>query len=181
METDEALMLEVQAGSRDALEALFVRYREPLYGFFRRRLNVGARAEDLTQETFLAVLRGRARYQPRAAVRTYLYGIAMNLLHAERRRSGKHVNLSHSYQEGSSKSASGDSRESAFWVQQGLGKLDGTEREIIMLREYEQLTYAEIAELLRLPINTVRSRLFRARTALKEILEPQETVSRKEA
>jgi RNA polymerase sigma-70 factor, ECF subfamily len=60
-----------------------------------------------------------------------------------------------------------------LWVQQALEKLDSGEREILMLREYEQLNYAEIAELLRLPVNTVRSRLFRARMELKSFLEPK--------
>src|SRR5438876_5021144 len=86
MITDEALMLEFGQGSREAFEELFARYRDPLHGFFRRRLESRERAEDLTQETFLAVLRATARYQPRALVRTYLYGIAFNLLSAERRK-----------------------------------------------------------------------------------------------
>jgi DNA-directed RNA polymerase specialized sigma24 family protein len=51
-----------------------------------------------------------------------------------------------------------------------VGKLERTDREILLLREFEQLTYAEIAELLSLPVNTVRSRLFRARTALHNLL-----------
>jgi DNA-directed RNA polymerase specialized sigma24 family protein len=57
-------------------------------------------------------------------------------------------------------------------VREGLQKLDDTEREILMLREYEQLSYGEIAEVLQMPLNTVRSRLFRARMALKEHLAP---------
>jgi len=48
--------------------------------------------------------------------------------------------------------------------------MDSDAREVLLLREYEQLSYAEIATLLRLPVNTVRSRLFRARMALKELL-----------
>jgi len=86
MISDEALMLAFQRGANDAFEELFARYREPLYGFFRRRLESKGRAEDLTQETFLAVIRGAARYEPRALVRTYLYGIALKLLAAERRK-----------------------------------------------------------------------------------------------
>ena len=86
MVTDEALMLEFQRGSRAAFDELFARHRQALYGYFRRRLDRRERAEDLTQETFLAVIRNVSRYQPRALVRTYLYGIAMNLLSAERRR-----------------------------------------------------------------------------------------------
>src|SRR6185437_13398645 len=80
------LMLQFQGGSRAAFEELFARYRKPLYGFFGRRLNNPERAEDLTQETFLAVIRAASRYEPRALVRTYLYGIALKLLAAERRR-----------------------------------------------------------------------------------------------
>ena len=57
MTSDEALMLEFQGGSRAAFEELFARYREPLYGFFGRRLNNPERAEDLAQETFRWALR----------------------------------------------------------------------------------------------------------------------------
>jgi RNA polymerase sigma-70 factor (ECF subfamily) len=64
-------------------------------------------------------------------------------------------------------------------VRQALEKLDAGEREILMLREYEQLNYAEIAELLRLPVNTVRSRLFRSRMALKDFLEPKRKMQSK--
>jgi RNA polymerase sigma-70 factor (ECF subfamily) len=62
--------------------------------------------------------------------------------------------------------------DNSLWVRQALEKLDAQEREILMLREYEQLSYSEVAELLRIPVNTVRSRLFRARVALKDHLEP---------
>src|SRR5258708_34486036 len=86
MITDEAITLEYGQGSREAFEELFARYREPLYGFFRRRLESRERAEDLTQETFLAVIRATARYEPRALVRTYLYGIALKLVASERRK-----------------------------------------------------------------------------------------------
>ena len=86
MTSDEALMLEYQGGSRAAFEELFARQRKPLYGFFGRRLNNRERAEDLVQETFLAVIRAASRYEPRASVRTYLYGIALKLLGAERRK-----------------------------------------------------------------------------------------------
>ena len=54
----------------------------------------------------------------------------------------------------------------------GLAELELLDREIVMLREFEQLSYAEISDLLQLPINTVRSRLFRARAALRELLDP---------
>jgi RNA polymerase sigma-70 factor (ECF subfamily) len=165
MISDEALMLDFQRGSREAFEELFARYRGPLYGFFRRRLPTAERAEDLTQETFLAVIHAAARYRQLAQVRTYLYGIALKLLAAERRKHREEI-LPDSFPE----PVLNPSAETALSVRELLEKLDPGEREILMLREYEQLSYAEIAELLRLPVNTVRSRLFRARLALKDCM-----------
>jgi RNA polymerase sigma-70 factor, ECF subfamily len=164
MASDEALMLEFQRGSREAFEELFARYREPLFGFFRRRLQRRERAEELAQETFLAVIQGVARYELRATVRTYLYGIAMKLLAAERRKGLAAV--------GGAPNVINDDADAALWVRQALEKLDANDRELLMLREYEQLSYSEIAKLLELPLNTVRSRLFRARLDLKGHLDP---------
>jgi RNA polymerase sigma-70 factor (ECF subfamily) len=167
MTSDEALMREFQGGSRAAFEELFARYHKPLYGFFGRRLNNPGRAEDLTQETFLVVIRAASRYEPRALVRTYLYGIALKLLGAERRKVLTSIKLGQSARE----PETGGTPESVLWVRQAMEKLDAPDREILMLREYEQLSYSDIAELLRIPINTVRSRLFRSRLALKSSLE----------
>ena len=167
MTSDEALMLEFQGGSRAAFEELFARYRKKLYGFFGRRLNNPERAEDLTQETFLAVIRAASRYEPRASVRTYLYGIALKLLAAERRK----FLTSGTFGQSASEPKTDGTPERVLWVRQAIEKVDAQEREILMLREYEQLSYSEIAELLRIPVNTVRSRLFRSRLALKNYLE----------
>ena len=169
MTSDEVLMLAFQHGSREAFEELYTRYRGPLYGFFRRRLNSELRAEDLAQETFLVVIRGVERYEPRALVRTYLYAIALNLLMSERRKRAHDGPDLESVAEPAMQS----SPERKLWVSEGLQKLDETEREILMLREYEQLSYGEIAEVLQMPLNTVRSRLFRARMALKQHLAPE--------
>src|SRR5260370_20846930 len=166
MVSDEALMLEFQRGSREAFEELFAGYRGPLYGFFRRRLESQERAEDLAQETFLAVIRATARYEPRALVRTYLYGIALKLVAAERRKQ-KNAPAAQSDAE----PATDDATQEALWVRQALGKLDVGEREILMLSEYEQLSYSEIAELLRLPGSTVPSRLFCSGVPAKSYLQ----------
>lgn len=169
MTSDEALMLEFQAGSRAAFEELFARYRKPLYAFFGRRLNNPERAEDLAQETFLAVIRATSRYEPRALVRTYLYGIALKLLAAERRKFA----TNNAFGQSAPEPKTNGTPECVLWVRQAMEKLDASDREILMLREYEQLSYSDIAELLRIPINTVRSRLFRSRLALKSYLESE--------
>lgn len=176
MTSDETLMLEFQQGSTAAFTELFARYREPIYGFFRRRLAHAARAEELAQETFLAVLRGVERWEPRALFRTYLYGIAVNLLMAERRKAGREtgavaIELAEPHTNGNP--------DAAMWLRQAVGRLEESEREILLLREYEQLNYEEIAAVLRIPVNTVRSRLWRARMALKELLTAgEDTASR---
>jgi len=74
-----------------------------------------------------------------------------------------------------------DATESGLWVRRAVEKLDAIDREILLLREFEQLSYAEIADLLELAINTVRSRLFRARTALRNLLEPSAAPSPNDA
>ncbi|MBZ5537297.1 MAG: sigma-70 family RNA polymerase sigma factor [Acidobacteriia bacterium] len=172
MISDETLMLEFQGGSREAFEELFARYRQPLFGFFRRRLENNGRAEELAQDTFLAVIRATSRYEARALVRTYLYSIALNLLAAERRKQARTPVPAPAQAEPMTNNHPDD----ALWVRQALEKLDADEREIVMLREYEQLSYLEISTLLRIPVNTVRSRLFRARMALKKCLEPERRI-----
>jgi RNA polymerase sigma-70 factor, ECF subfamily len=173
MTSDEALMQEFQGGSRAAFEELFARYRKPLYGFFGRRLNNSERADDLTQETFLAVIRAVSRYEPRASVRTYLYGIALKLVAAERRRVFRNSAWSSALGLGTTEPNTDRTPDTVLWVRQALERLDASDREILMLREYEQLSYSDIAELLRIPVNTVRSRLFRSRLALKDYLESE--------
>ena len=113
------------------------------------------------------MIRGAARYEPRALVRTYLLGIALKLLAAERRR----FLTSTTQRQSAPESKTDGTPEAALWVRQAMEKLDAPDREILMLREYEELSYSDIAELLRIPLNTVRSRLFRSRLALKSYLE----------
>src|SRR5262249_33643699 len=169
--SDERLMLAFSQGSSEAFTELFQRYKQPVYGFFCRRVSDPAHAEELTQETFLALLRAAARYEPRALFRTYLYAIGFKVLRVHRRKAAfRAAFLGH--RNSFPDPAKQDSTESGLWVRRAVEKLEPMDREIVMLREFEQLSYAEIGDLLELPVNTVRSRLFRARTALRELLEP---------
>jgi RNA polymerase sigma-70 factor (ECF subfamily) len=171
MNTDEQLIAEFQAGSQPAFAELFERYREPVYRFFRRRIDHPARAEELAQECFMAVLRNAVRYEPRASFRSYLYGIAMRMVFAERRKAGRELSENEKLDQRPN-AADESATDSGIWVRSALAQLPPEDREILMLREYEQLSYEEIATLMRLPANTVRSRLFRARLAMKEQLVP---------
>jgi RNA polymerase sigma-70 factor (ECF subfamily) len=172
--TDEQLMLALREGSEPAFTILFHRYKHPIFGFFSRRVAESARAEELTQETFVALFRAAKRYEPRALFRTYLYAIAFRTLRTERRKSQFRALFFGIVSQ--AESAITKSRtENELWVRRALKKLDPPDREIVMLREYQQLRYAEIATLLKIPLNTVRSRLFRAREALRDLLVPPNT------
>ena len=166
-QSDEELMLDIRRGSREAFETLFGRYREPIWRFFRRRTADAAAAEELAQETFVAMLEGARRYEQRGAFRSYLFGTAYNVLQAERRRSQRRAAEPLEFDPPSREPGP----DTGLWVRDALLTLDEADREILMLREYEQLSYQEIADLRRIPLNTVRSQLFRARLALKAALE----------
>ena len=178
--SDERLMLAFSKGSSDAFTELFLRYKQPIYGFFRRRVAESTQAEELTQETFFALLRAASRYERRALFRTYLYAIGFKILRAHRRKAAFRATF---FGRPSTipDPAKLDATESGLWVRRAVEKLDRIDREILLLREFEQLSYAEIADLLQLPINTVRSRLFRARTALRSLLEPSAASAASEA
>jgi RNA polymerase sigma-70 factor (ECF subfamily) len=168
---DELLMLSFSKGSSDAFAELFSRYKQPIYGFFRRRVAEPAHAEELTQETFLALLRSATCYQPRALFRTYLYAIGFRILRAHHRKAAFRATF-FGQRNSAPDPAKRDATESGLWVRRAVEKLEPMDREILLLREFEQLSYTEIADLLQLPLNTVRSRLFRARTALRNLLDP---------
>lgn len=167
--SDEQLMTAFSRGSTDAFAELFARYKQPLFGFYWRRVADRAQAEELTQETFVAVIRAAPRYETSARFRTYLYAIALKILRAYCRKAAFRATFLGSPAEHAEPAAE-SGVVTQLLMREALRKLDGMDREILLFREFEQLSYAEIAELLNLPVNTVRSRLFRARTALRELL-----------
>ena len=174
--TDEQLMLDARRGAAGAFELLFERYRAPIWRFFRRRTPDAARAEELAQDTFVVLLEAIGRYEPRASVRAYLFAIAYNVLHADSRKAGhrRTVSLEAAADRFDDRSLgdAGPARDpdAGLWVREALTRLEHNDREILMLREYDELSYQEIAEVKQLPLNTVRSKLFRARMALKAAL-----------
>ena len=168
MVSDEDLIAEVKGGSRAAFEAIFERYRQPVWCFFRRRTADAGLAEELAQDTFVGILEGAARYRQRGSFRSYLFGVAYNVLLADRRKAVFRRTLPI---ETEPVDPHADDPETALWVRHALAGLDEDDREILMLREYEQLSYQEIADVRNTPLNTVRSQLFRARAALRTALD----------
>jgi RNA polymerase sigma-70 factor, ECF subfamily len=166
--SDEQLMLAFAQGEVSAFDELFLRYWEKLRRFFIRRLEERSRAEELAQDTWLAVFRAASRYEPRALFRTYLYAIAFGVLRRERRRASLRA-LMFLRDPGREPTVPHRS-DSGLWIRQALERLPAKDREVLMLREYDELSYAEIAAVLKMRLNTVRSKLFRARQALRAAL-----------
>ncbi|HEY1502544.1 MAG TPA: sigma-70 family RNA polymerase sigma factor [Acidobacteriaceae bacterium] len=168
-DTDERLMAAFVRGSVEAFNALFLRYKQPLFGFFCRRIADRSHAEELTQETFLAILRARERYEATALFRTYLYAIAQKILRSYRRKTAFRATFS-GMVPGDREPGLSVAIDAEIALREAVRRLDRIDREILLLREYEELSYLEIAVVLAIPVNTVRSRLFRARMALRDLL-----------
>jgi RNA polymerase sigma-70 factor (ECF subfamily) len=166
MAPDDDLLTAFRAGDAEAFEELFARYRDAIWAFFARRIDRST-AEELVQETFATLLESAPRYEARGAFRSYLFSIAFNLLNA-RRRGARREAAFQTLKDAAPQQPVDPS--SFIWVRRALDALDTDDREVLMLREYDQLRYDEIAAAIGVPINTVRSRLFRARTALRDQL-----------
>lgn len=178
---DHALMRRVQRDEYDAFEELVDRYKSRLVNLIYRMLNDQNEAEDLVQETFLRVWTHRQDYDFSYCLSTWIYTIALNLAKNElrKRRKFKFFSLLDMTEKGlelpdpkMGPSALGHMLEGA------IGKLPGKYKEAFLLRDVEQLPYEEVAQILGVPLGTVKSRVNRARAVLKDELKPKLEQSR---
>jgi RNA polymerase sigma-70 factor, ECF subfamily len=177
---DEDLMRRTAAGDRAAFAALYDRHSASVYRFARLMTGSGTAAEDVVQEVFLVVMRDAARFDPaRASLPSYLYGIARH--HTRRRllRQRRFVALDGD-DAGRDRAAGDDPAEDLLRTSE-LRRLRGAiltlpsrYREVLVLCELEELSYAGAASTLGCAIGTVRSRLHRARELLKTKMQRTE-------
>jgi len=163
---DEELMAAAQAGDDGALTKLIARYRRPLYGFLWRRANHDV--DDLFQETWLRVVRSIHRFDTDRRFSTWLFQIANNLCRDRGRRGAadrrKREAFSHTEKAGKDHAgASADALDATTL----LTVLSDLQREVVVLRYYQQRSEAETAEILDIPKGTVKSRLHAAITAMR--------------
>ena len=162
---------------------VYERYRRPVWRLARRLTTSEEEALDATQEIFLRVWRGLSGFRGEAKLSTWVFQIAWNYLRAHRRRMGRQLQLISEGVEGTQElveaardpGADPERRASAAdqltRVESALHRLPEHFRVVVWLRDGENLSYQEIADALDLPIGTVRSRLARARTALRRAVE----------
>ncbi len=171
------LVTAARQGDREALEALLRRHQDRLHGLCRRMLGNDHDAEDATQEAMIAIVRGLPRFDGRSAFSTWAYRVATNAALDELRRKGRRPRPTADEDHESAFPADGrlDPQEvisARLDVDAALQLLPEEQRAAVVLRDLLDLDYAEIAEVLAIPIGTVRSRIARGRGAIASLLSP---------
>jgi RNA polymerase sigma-70 factor (ECF subfamily) len=188
-DSDEGLMLRYQKGDVRAFELLLTRHRKPIFNFVLRYVGNPSQAEDLLQEVFLRLIKGADNYQKQAKFTTWLYTIARNLC-VDAARRGKHrraysldvpMDLDAGKDGGTlmdvvpDKEAGTDrkviSKELHGRLHTAIGKLSEDQREVFLMREFLDMPFREIADVVGCPENTVKSRMRYALEKLREELE----------
>jgi RNA polymerase sigma-70 factor (ECF subfamily) len=159
-------------GDRDAFAELVRRHQRPLLNFFRH-CGVSRDAEDLVQLTFVRLYRYRDRYTPRAKLTTFLYLLARQVWIDELRRRHREERLRRGLEaEPAPDTGAADRPENGRMdVAQALAALPEGLRLVVVMSIYQHLPYAEIATALRIPVGTVKSRMFNALRQLRQIME----------
>jgi RNA polymerase sigma-70 factor (ECF subfamily) len=169
---DRVLMAQACAGDREAFAALVRRHQRPLLNFFRR-CGVTRDAEDLVQLTFVRLYRYRDRYTPRAKLTTFLYLLARQVWIDELRRRQRAERLQQGLaaEPPPEQEAAPPLEHGRMDVQAALAALPEGMRLVVVMSIYQNMAYAEIATALRIPVGTVKSRMFHALRQLRAIME----------
>ncbi len=183
---DEDLMEQIVSGSEEAFALLVKRYQGRITNLVHRFIYDRDRAVEIAQEVFLRVFLHRKRYRRSGRFSTWIYTIAVNLAKNEIRRKSRLRGVTSldgllelSGDSGSfladgspGPDDSAQQHQVEEYVMAAIERLPPKYREVILLRDIQQLTYEEIEQVLNIPGGTVRSRINRARSALKRTLEP---------
>jgi RNA polymerase sigma-70 factor (ECF subfamily) len=179
IQDDERSLIErIAAGDRTALEQLYNRYERPLFRFVTSLARERGLAEEILQDTFVAVWRGAGAYEGRAAVRIWLFGVARRQAHNAMRR--RHLpaaevdELDTATDLGPTPEEQALANERREDLTAAVGRLATIHRETLALIFVEGLSYREAAEVLGVPEGTVKSRLNHARLALRRLIPPEE-------
>lgn len=179
MDRDAFLVEQCRAGDEEACEALVRQYQERVFALISRMTGDPDRVEDIAQEVFLKAFRSLKSFRGGSRFYTWLYRITVNTVLNTMRSQGRRQETSLDALGGLEVQADADMEpaevtarlELARRVREAIDQLEEPYRVIVYLRELEDLSYEEIAEVVELPVGTVKSRLFRARQQLKGLLQ----------
>ncbi len=170
-ETDIELMQRSRHGSREAFAELVQRYQNRLVNFFRRMGVPLTEAEDLVQTTFLRVYAYRKRWRPTGKFTSFLYVIARHVWTDMVRKSARTPRANEAAIAGAATDGDGAASDARMDVGAALVELSEKLRSVVVLNLYQGLKYQEIADVLDIPLGTVKSRMHLALKQLKEILD----------
>ena len=180
---DWALMARVARGDEPAFRMLVARHQTAIYELCYRYLGHVQDAEEVAQDVFIRLFRSAATWEPRAKLSTYLYRIAVNLsLNRIRDRKRRRLfSLDQVHEDGSTTEYAApdtvrpdvllEDAERRRAVRAAVARLPEKQRTVVILRRYHELSYQEIAEVMGCSVQSVESRLFRARQRLKTLME----------
>ena len=186
------IVAELKAGSEEAFSWLIATYHQPIYSVIARTLQNPADAADVTQDVFIKVFRGISGFHGESSLRTWMYRIALHEASNQRRWWSRHCRQEVTIEAETGHSADGqqlcikdtliDEHDSPFdmaahaeiraRVEAELREIAEPFRIVLVLRDIEGLAYEEIAEILKLNLGTVKSRLMRGRAQIKARLAP---------
>jgi RNA polymerase sigma-70 factor (ECF subfamily) len=182
---DYRLISGLQAGEEDAYERLIARFQAPVYNLAWRLLSDPSDASDVVQEVFLKIFRNVNHFRGDSTLRTWVYRIAVNESHNRRRWLFRHrrgeTGLEESFEDCDARDKplmdAGETpfdftmnREAQILLEEGLAAISPVFRSALVLRELEEMSYEEIAQVLEVSIGTVKSRIMRGREALRRYL-----------
>ncbi|MCK5826931.1 sigma-70 family RNA polymerase sigma factor [Candidatus Bipolaricaulota bacterium] len=170
MTGEERLLARVAAQDRGAFQLLYERYADAVYRYALSILRKPHLAEDVLQETMMAVWKGAKNFKGRSKVTTWMLGITRNQAHNILRKEAKGQRLPASDPTTTTPHNPTQSLHVDLCVQDALDMLSPNHREVMHLVFYENLTVRETAELLKIPTGTVKSRMHHARQALAKEL-----------
>jgi RNA polymerase sigma-70 factor (ECF subfamily) len=194
-QNDAELVTRSKGGDADAFGDLVLRYQDRIFATVYRILGNGEDAREMAQEAFFRAWAKLDTFREGARFSTWLYTITLNLTRSElrKRKTRRHirpVSLNVSFGDGDGRTVEPPSKDEGPLVALGqtelhelalreVERLDTEAREVVVLRDMQELSYEEIADVLGCPIGTVRSRLHRARGQLRDRLTPLLEASRK--
>lgn len=190
-EDDRELMLLAREGSREAFTNLVARWQRRLLTFFFRQCGERELAEDCTQEVFVRLYRSRDRYSPEASFATFLFTIArhywIDVVRARRVRpdlrargeerdgddEGGEERVNRIVDDSLPPAEQAIAADDLVRLRRALARLPETLRDVVQLGVIEALPYSEVAEVLAIPVGTVKSRVHAAVQALRTLLVPE--------
>jgi RNA polymerase sigma-70 factor (ECF subfamily) len=182
--SEQALLEAARAGDRKAMDALLEKYQAPIYRFGMKMCGDPEDAKDILQETLLAVVRNVRDFRGGSAVSTWLYTIARSFCIKKRRRSKFAPDHEESLEAESDREARSipdanrapdeamHAKQVKRVLEEAIGELDPIYREVLVLRDVEGLSAPEVAEVLGISVEAVKSRLHRARIAVRARVAP---------